>query len=175
MIEACDTTWSLASLTLRDYRVAACVACGFCSKNPMCCSFDKQKNDEGSALLRRLFQAQALIVIAPVYFYGPPAQCKILIDRAQMIWEARTRGVLQTPSQHRPAYYACTAARTQGERLFEASGLILRSFLQHMAFTPQPPLLLRGLDEADAFEQDQHGHISAQDWVEKHVYPTLFI
>lgn len=44
--------------------------------------------------------------------------------------------------------------RTNGERLFEPSLLILRCFLRALGREPSPPLLIRGVDDRDALAGD---------------------
>lgn len=141
-------------LLLRKHHVEPCVGCGACAGTGACV-FDRQ--DQTRQVLHRIQTASALIVAAPVYFYGPPAQFKALIDRSQAIWEAN--GCRPAPGARRPAYVVLTAARKAGERLFDASLLILRCFFDVMGFQLQDSLLLRGLDGPEDFARSE----SAQD------------
>lgn len=136
---------------LRKRTVHPCVGCGHCAsqgKTPGKCVFDAaqgKNNDQGKMLLDQIMAAPGLIVVAPVYFYGLPAQFKALIDRSQTIWE-RFGG---NTGEKRPAYVVLTAARTEGEKLFEGSLLTLRCFFRVTGFAVQDTLLLRGLDGPD--------------------------
>ncbi len=110
-------------------------------------------------VLNTLAAAPAMIIVAPVWFYGPPAHLKALIDRSQVFWEQKSSGCSQS-TPVRPAWNVLTAGRGQGARLFEASSLILRCFERQMGFTPQAGLALCGLDR-----EDFSASIEAQDQV----------
>lgn len=142
-------------LYLRRYRVLPCEGCGYCAGSGAgvpriegetieptrgACVFDSR--DKGRYVLQQLQQAPGLVLVAPVYFYGVPAQLKALIDRSQAIWEAQG-GLAET---RRPAYVVLTAGRVEGQKLFEGSLLTLRCFFRVMGFELQDTLLLRGLE-----------------------------
>lgn len=172
----CDTAATLFQQGLGEQGVAAsvhavhegryrpCIACGFCARHPGRCALDTEGDDTAS-LLQRLQSAPALTIIVPVFFYGPPAQCKGVIDRAQKLWwpvsdtPASAVPAVVSPAstssgggKKRPAYIISVAGRTEGARLFEANLLIARCFARALGFTPLPEsdllssLLLRGLD-----------------------------
>ena len=121
-------------------RLHGCIGCGYCSAHPGHCVFD---GDDVADLFRRMEHADSLILNIPVYFYGPPALLKGFIDRAQIFWEQRREG---TRTPRRPAHAVLCAARTRGDRLFEANLLILRCFLDTLGFSLHEPLLLRGVE-----------------------------
>ena len=132
---------------LRDFRILPCTACGFCATHPGRCALDGTAGDQAGSLLHTIHQTSRLIVIAPVWFYGPPAQLKALVDRAQTFWEA---GDGASTTSGRTAHLIFTAARQNGPRLFDASSLILRCFARQLGFdVPGEPLTLRGLDAPD--------------------------
>lgn len=133
---------------LRKRTVHPCIGCGHCSAQgatPGICIFDNKEGDNGKQVLDQIMAAPGLIVVAPVYFYGLPAQFKALIDRSQTIWE-RFGG---NTGKKRPAYVVLTAARSEGKMLFEGSLLTLRCFFGATGFDLQDSLLLRGLDGPD--------------------------
>lgn len=127
-------------ISLREYAIHPCIGCGYCSAHPGHCVFD---GDDVADLFRRMEHADSLILNIPVYFYGPPALLKGFIDRAQIFWEQRREG---TRTPRRPAHAVLCAARTRGDRLFEANLLILRCFLDTLGFSLHEPLLLRGVE-----------------------------
>lgn len=134
---------------LRDVSILPCTACGFCTTHPGRCALDNTPGDQASALLHAIRQTSRLILISPIWFYGPPAQLKALVDRAQTFWEAGSATAVSAPPA-RTAHLIFTAARQNGPRLFEASGLILRCFARQLGFAvPGEPLTLRGLDAPD--------------------------
>ena len=127
-------------ICLREYALHPCIGCGYCSAHPGHCFFD---GDDVADLFRRMGHADSLILSIPGYFYGPPALLKGFIDRAQIFWEQRREG---TRTPRRPAHAVLCAARTRGDRLFEANLLILRCFLDTLGFSLHEPLLLRGVE-----------------------------
>lgn len=129
------------TIRLRDHDVRPCIGCGSCSDHPGTCVF----RDDAARLFQRIDAADTLVIAAPVYFYGPPALLKGFIDRAQSLWTLRESG--HAPARpRRPARAVLCAARTKGDRLFEASLLILRCFLDTLGFDLRDPLLLRGAE-----------------------------
>lgn len=93
-IEECpDDQVSLASVASLD--IAPCRACDACreSENHACAL------DDDMAELRELIDdADELVVVSPVYFAGPPAQLKALIDRLQPYFWSYERGGAKRPA-----------------------------------------------------------------------------
>lgn len=130
-------------LHIRDYRIRPCISCGYCSRHPGTCILDAE--DDAGRLFEQLTQADVLLFAIPVYFYGPPAHLKGFIDRAQRYWAVEE----DKKRQPRRAHAVFCAARTEGDRLFEANQLILRCFLRALGFSLAEPLLLRGVENPD--------------------------
>ena len=127
-------------IRLRDWKVHPCIGCGHCVAHSGACIFD---GDGAQELFRRIGRSDVLLLTVPVYFYGPPALLKGFIDRAQALWAVRPQA---GTAAVRDARVALFAARTRGERLFEANLLILRCFLDTLGFGLRDPLLLRGVE-----------------------------
>lgn len=138
---------NVLSLRLREHPVRPCTGCGWCADRPGRCLLDG-KGDAASFLFAKIARASVLVLTAPVYFYGPPARFKALIDRCQTLWETGGKRA------ERPAFVVLAGARARGEKLFEASLLILRCVLPVLGFALRPPLLLRALDGPDALRAD---------------------
>ena len=85
-------------------------------------------------------------------FSGVPAQTCSPPDKR------RIHGIA-LPFPRRPAHAVLCAARTRGDRLFEANLLILRCFLDTLGFSLHEPLLLRGVERPDDL---LHPHLIAQ-------------
>ncbi|MFV0422380.1 flavodoxin family protein [Oleidesulfovibrio sp.] len=140
-------------LHLRHYDIRPCTSCYRCEHDPKGWCF-LENMDQSAAIFRLLLEAPALHFSAPVYFYHLPAHFKALIDRTQRFWLLRERGdatMLNLPA--RKAWITMVAGRKHGDRLFEGSLLTLRYFLKSFNISLQEPLLLTGLDDAEAMDR----------------------
>ena len=72
--------------------VAGCLGCEACRAGAHTCV----QHDDMAELYGLLKSASALHIVSPVYFSGPPAQFKAVLDRLQPYWERR-RGPNATP------------------------------------------------------------------------------
>jgi multimeric flavodoxin WrbA len=91
---------------LSNKRIEPCLGCNSCSKTGVCLLASKTDGDkfidDYLELKAALERADALAVVAPLYFAGPPAQLKALFDRLQPYWAKRyVLGVESQPK--RPA------------------------------------------------------------------------
>jgi multimeric flavodoxin WrbA len=62
-----------------DFKVNGCKGCFTCKKSP-----DKPgcpQKDDAAEIMRRLMASDRIIYASPIYFWGPTAQMKTLIDR----------------------------------------------------------------------------------------------
>jgi multimeric flavodoxin WrbA len=64
-----------------DLDVSACPSCNGCAKDGVC-----KVDDDMQSIYSGLDGADVLVVSAPVYFMGLPAQLKAMIDRCQSVW-----------------------------------------------------------------------------------------
>lgn len=67
---------------LNDMDFRACQNCGGCEKSARCIL----KDDLSPVLEEAIPNADRIILATPVYFMGPSAQAKALIDRVQCFW-----------------------------------------------------------------------------------------
>ena len=88
-----DTTlWRLS-----EHPVAACRNCGGCAAGGECVIADAWH-----VLSRHMDACDALLLVSPVYFAGPPAHLKAALDRCQSYWMRKYRLHVPPPSA-RPA------------------------------------------------------------------------
>lgn len=90
---AATTLWRLSA-----YPVAACRNCGGCAGSGKCVVADAWH-----VLSRHMDACDALVVVAPVYFAGPPAHLKAALDRCQTYWTRKYRLHAPLPAV-RPAH-----------------------------------------------------------------------
>ncbi|MFC1981040.1 flavodoxin family protein [Chloroflexota bacterium] len=101
--------------------------------------------DDMDEIYPKITDADIIIVASPMFFYGPSAQIKALIDRCQALW-ARKYVLKQKPanSARKGAFIAVGA--TRGEKLFEGSILMIKYFFQAVDVEYTAELLIRGVD-----------------------------
>ena len=115
--------------------------------------------DDMDALYDKLLAADAVIVAAPMFFYGPPAQLKAVIDRAQATW-VRKHVLKQDIDRGGRAGAFIGVGATSGRRLFEGSQLMMRYFFDAIGVKYGEELLARGVDKKG--EIKDHPELLAQ-------------
>jgi len=71
-------------IVLSDLNIHPCRHCDRCADTGLCVV-----QDDMQRLYARFRTLGALILAAPVFFMGPPAQTKSMIDRCQCLWVAK--------------------------------------------------------------------------------------
>ena len=64
-------------VSVRDYKVNPCLGCNACFKTNGICA----QKDDMPVIYEKMSQADMLVIVSPVYFYGLSAQLKAVIDR----------------------------------------------------------------------------------------------
>lgn len=134
-------------IPLRSLTIRSCISCGFCITHPEQCFLEAK--DEVGWLFDKICAANTLIIASPIFFYGPPAQLKSFIDRSQKYWNSSNYTLYEPIPDNpflKPAFVTLLAARNKGNRVFEATLLILKCFFQCIGFSLCETLLLRNLD-----------------------------
>ena len=168
---------------LREYRILPCTGCGACRKairdaprksGPEGASdrirlkalFGQSRGvlpkfgcplaaeDHGAPLLNFLAEAPSLCLVSPIYFYHLPALLKALLDRTQPFWHLRDMGIDLFRFRDRICHIILFGARPQGKRLFEGGLLTLKYALANLRISLAEPLLLYGLDNFSALDDD---------------------
>ena len=77
------------------YKVAGCSACRSCQQLP---EYACVIQDDGREMLQRMIHADVIVMATPLYFYGPSAQLKVIIDRMFSLfkWD-NAAGTMETP------------------------------------------------------------------------------
>ena len=104
--------------------IEPCRGCRFCEKEGYCI---QQKDDMGEMnyLLRR---ADLVVLATPIFFYGPSAQMKALIDRSQALWARRYIMKLTDPKAPFRKGFLLAVGATKGKELFTGTSLIAKYF-----------------------------------------------
>ena len=70
-------------ICLADVDVRPCIACEECHENPWSCPID----DDAIGVLKKMVEADAILIGSPVYFGGVTAQLKALFDRSAIPYQ----------------------------------------------------------------------------------------
>ena len=71
-----DNILDISLLNAYDTEITSCIACELC-KDSGKCVFE----DDTNSVIDRIVEADALIISTPVYWWGIPAQLKLIIDK----------------------------------------------------------------------------------------------
>ncbi|MDD1743868.1 MAG: flavodoxin family protein [Methanomassiliicoccales archaeon] len=78
---ASDAGAEVRKVVLNELKLRPCQGCNDCHEDGECV-----QRDDLTLVYELLEQADAVIIASPIYFSGPSAQTKILIDRCQCLW-----------------------------------------------------------------------------------------
>jgi multimeric flavodoxin WrbA len=91
--------YATEKIYLYDYQISPCLDCRRCKKDDFTCAI----KDGMSEIFHRLEGADLIVFGTPVYWYGPTAKMKLLIDRMRPFIASGKlkgkRGVVVTPSE----------------------------------------------------------------------------
>ena len=108
-------------LYLYDYEISCCIDCRFCKTKDYNCAIQ----DDMQKIYPKMQDADLIIFGTPVYWYGPTAKMKLLIDRMRpFIASKRLEGkkaVLIAPCEEGPK--ACRALLEMFEMSFDYLGM----------------------------------------------------
>jgi arsenate reductase len=104
--------------------IEPCRGCRYCEKEGFCIQ-QKDEMGEMNYLLRR---ADLVVLATPIFFYGPSAQMKALIDRSQALWARRYIMKLTDPKASFRRGFLLAVGATKGKELFTGTSLIAKYF-----------------------------------------------
>jgi multimeric flavodoxin WrbA len=124
--------------------MSGCLECGGCDDTGECVV-----DDDMQKAYPLLTGADAIVAATPIFFYGPTAQLKALMDRCQACWNARLLAK-PDPEQRKSLDsgrgYLIAVGATKGKTLFEPSEIIAKYFYDALDMTYQGGILLRGVE-----------------------------
>lgn len=127
---------------LRGLKISPCQEIYQCLKNGEC-----PLKDDMVDLYKKLVSARALIMASPIFFYGPSAQIKAVIDRCQALW-CRKYVLNREPRESTRRGYVISVAATKGQKLFDGLLLTFNSFFDVLDMEIGGQILIRGVDQA---------------------------
>jgi multimeric flavodoxin WrbA len=113
----------IEKLNLYDIEISPCIDCRSCKKGVNRCLL----GDGMQEIYKKIEDADVIIFGTPLYWYGPSAKMKLLVDRLRPYIASKKlngkRAVLVIPSEEGPD--ACSLTVEMFERSFKYLGIIL--------------------------------------------------
>ena len=103
--------------------ISGCKECGTCEKKGYC-----PIDDDMQKIYPLLRRADIVVMATPVFFYGPTAQLKALIDRSQALWARKYTHGLTDPGRKWRRGFVISVGATKGKNLFEGVNLTAKYF-----------------------------------------------
>jgi multimeric flavodoxin WrbA len=124
ILKGCRTTGNTSEkLYLYDYEISACTDCRSCKSGDYVCVLP----DGMQQIYPKMEEADVIIFGTPVYWYGPTAKMKLLVDRMRPFIARRTlqgkKAVIVAPSEEGPD--ACDPLIEMFRRSFDYLGIKL--------------------------------------------------
>jgi arsenate reductase len=125
--------------------ISPCQECNNCEKKGFCLIDDDMQ--EIFPLLRK---ADIVVMGTPVFFYGPTAQMKALIDRCQTMWARKYVHKLVDPGRKWRRGFLLSLGATKGKNLFDGVSLTAKYFFDAVGarFDDSDSLTFRGIEKA---------------------------
>lgn len=138
--------WTTEEIFVSKLNIAPCNECNSCYTKGECFI-----QDDMQVVYSKLLQTQHLVIATPVFFMGPPAPLKALIDRCQIFWAKKY--ILKYPfiKKYRRNGFLISVAALSAEKVkFQGIIDIVKSFFYTLGFEYKGELLFAGLGEKGA-------------------------
>lgn len=133
-------------IVVRDLKISPCLEIHNCAQTGACAI-----RDDMLALSEKLASARVVILATPIFFYGPSAGLKAVIDRGQAFWARKYILKNENPNPKGLGVLIAVGA-TKGRKLFDGLKLTARYYFDALDLEPGPELLVRGADEKGAVQ-----------------------
>lgn len=151
-----DRAEELGARTLRvdvaRKTIFPCLECGTCEREGFC-----PIDDDMQEMFALFWEADVIVMATPVFFYGPTAQLKALIDRSQALWARRYVHKLSDPGRKWRRGCLLSVGATKGKNLFDGIALTARYFFDAIGARFERSLGFREVERAG----DIKGHPTA--------------
>jgi len=111
------------NLDVAEKTINPCLECGVCEEEGFC-----PIDDDMQQVYPLLRHADIVVMATPIFFYGPTAQIKALIDRSQAMWARRYTYKLIDPGRKWRRGFLLAVGATRGKNLFEGISLTAKYF-----------------------------------------------
>jgi len=103
--------------------ISPCQECGTCEKEGFC-----PIDDDMQRIYPLLWQADIIVMATPIFFYGPTAQMKALMDRSQALWARKYVHKIVDPGRKWRRGFLLSLGATKGKNLFDCVSLTAKYF-----------------------------------------------
>ncbi|MGB3210889.1 MAG: flavodoxin family protein [Desulforhopalus sp.] len=132
-------------IRLNDLNLRPCQGCGGCDKTGKCVI-----KDDMTAIYQAVDDADRILLVSPVYFYGLSAQCKIFGDRFQARWSRKYQLKERFRQEEERKGYLLSTAATVGPKIFDCSILTAKYIYDAMDVEYGGEFLVKGVDKRKA-------------------------
>jgi len=130
------------NLPVAEKKITPCKECKTCEREGFCVI-----SDDMQEIYSLLWRADIIVMATPVFFYGPPAQMKALIDRSQALWSRRYVYNLTDPGRRWRQGFLLSLGATRGEKLFDGVTLTAKYFFDAIGASFVGSLTYRRIEE----------------------------
>ena len=121
--------------------ISPCQECGICEEKGFC-----PIDDDMQAIYPLFRQADIIVMASPVFFYGPTAQMKAVIDRTQALWARKYVHKLIDPGRKWRQGFLLSLGATKGKNLFNGISLTARYFFDAVGASFEGTLTYRQIE-----------------------------
>lgn len=136
--EATGANVEVVDVTELEHKVAGCMACGGCHPDKLRCV----QEDDVTDLVADFPNYDTIVLVTPVYFFGFPAQLKIVIDRLYSLL-LRESGMIFSPLKRIKFAVAAVAGNNEERSGWELIKKQMK-YLQELIDGLPPKFLFRG-------------------------------
>ena len=137
-------------LEVAKMNISGCRECDTCSTKGFC-----PIDDDMQKVFFLLREADVVVMATPVFFYGPTAQLKAVIDRSQTLWSKKHVFKLNDPGSNSRIGILFSVGATKGKNLFDPMTLIAKYFFDAVQanFSSENTLFFRKIERPHDIEK----------------------
>lgn len=155
-------------LDVARMNISPCQECGTCEKEGYC-----PIDDDMQEIYHLLRLADIIVMATPIFFYGPTAQLKALIDRSQVMWARRCVHKLVDPGRKWRHGFLLSLGATKGKNLFDGLSLTAKYFLDAVGASFDGSLTYRRIEAPGEIARHPTALADAKDKAGRLVTPLL--
>lgn len=129
------------NLAVAHKTIIPCQECGICETEGFC-----PIDDDMQQIYHLQRQADVIVMATPIFFYGPTAQMKALIDRSQALWARKYTTKLTDPGRKWRRGFLLSLGATKGKNLFEGISLTAKYFFDAVGASFEGSLTYREIE-----------------------------